>query len=120
MKLKRERERVRKHQIMDRNLILKKKFDFFIEFLDNFFHNFLLQTIQIFLRPEKKNNLKACLRVLYVDIDVHHGDGVEEAFYTTDRVMTCSFHKFGEFFPGTGDLKVGSRHRFFLLLLLTS
>ena len=27
-------------------------------------------------------------RVLYVDIDVHHGDGVEEAFYTTDRVMT--------------------------------
>ncbi|KAK4046412.1 histone deacetylase [Microbotryomycetes sp. JL201] len=44
-------------------------------------------------------------RVLYVDIDVHHGDGVEEAFYTTDRVMTCSFHKYGEFFPGTGDLK---------------
>ena len=33
------------------------------------------------------------------------GDGVEEAFYTTDRVMTASFHKFGDFFPGTGDLK---------------
>ena len=31
-------------------------------------------------------------RVLYVDIDVHHGDGVEEAFYTTNRVMTLSFH----------------------------
>jgi acetoin utilization deacetylase AcuC-like enzyme len=45
-------------------------------------------------------------RVLYVDIDVHHGDGVEEAFYTTDRVMTCSFHKYGEFFPGTGELRV--------------
>ncbi|ORZ41039.1 histone deacetylase 1/2 [Catenaria anguillulae PL171] len=44
-------------------------------------------------------------RVLYIDIDVHHGDGVEEAFYTTDRVMTVSFHKFGEFFPGTGDLR---------------
>lgn len=44
-------------------------------------------------------------RVLYIDIDVHHGDGVEEAFYVTDRVMTCSFHKFGDFFPGTGDLK---------------
>ncbi|KAJ1901232.1 histone deacetylase [Coemansia sp. IMI 209127] len=44
-------------------------------------------------------------RVLYIDIDVHHGDGVEEAFYTTDRVMTCSFHKYGEFFPGTGDLR---------------
>ncbi|XP_072966341.1 histone deacetylase 19-like [Typha angustifolia] len=41
-------------------------------------------------------------RVLYVDIDIHHGDGVEEAFYTTDRVMTASFHKFGDYFPGTG------------------
>ncbi|OCF40254.1 histone deacetylase RPD3 [Kwoniella heveanensis CBS 569] len=44
-------------------------------------------------------------RVLYIDIDVHHGDGVEEAFYTTDRVMTCSFHKYGEFFPGTGEVR---------------
>lgn len=46
-------------------------------------------------------------RVLYIDIDIHHGDGVEEAFYTTDRVMTVSFHKYGEYFPGTGDLRVG-------------
>jgi hypothetical protein len=45
-------------------------------------------------------------RVLYIDIDVHHGDGVEEAFYTTDRVMTVSFHKYGEYFPGTGELRV--------------
>ena len=45
-------------------------------------------------------------RVLYVDIDIHHGDGVEEAFYTTDRVMTVSFHKYGEYFPGTGDIRV--------------
>lgn len=43
-------------------------------------------------------------RVLYIDIDCHHGDGVEEAFYTTDRVMTFSLHKYGEFFPGTGQL----------------
>ena len=48
-------------------------------------------------------------RVLYIDIDVHHGDGVEEAFYTTDRVMTVSFHKYGEFFPGTGELKVENK-----------
>ncbi|RDX48309.1 histone deacetylase RPD3 [Lentinus brumalis] len=46
--------------------------------------------------------LRSVPRVLYIDIDCHHGDGVEEAFYTTDRVMTCSFHKFGEYFPGTG------------------
>lgn len=44
-------------------------------------------------------------RVLYIDIDVHHGDGVEEAFYSTDRVMTVSFHKYGEYFPGTGELR---------------
>lgn len=43
--------------------------------------------------------------MLYIDIDVHHGDGVEEAFYTTDRVMTVSFHKYGEYFPGTGELR---------------
>jgi len=49
--------------------------------------------------------LKVHQRVLYVDIDIHHGDGVEEAFYTTDRVMTVSFHKYGEYFPGTGDSK---------------
>ncbi|XKL63192.1 hypothetical protein PGB90_005556 [Kerria lacca] len=48
--------------------------------------------------------LKYHQRVLYIDIDMHHGDGVEEAFFTTDRVMTISFHKYGEYFPGTGDL----------------
>mmetsp|Transcript_7974 Transcript_7974/g.24033 ORF Transcript_7974/g.24033 Transcript_7974/m.24033 type:complete len:405 (-) Transcript_7974:430-1644(-) len=55
--------------------------------------------------------LKYYARVLYIDIDVHHGDGVEEAFYCTDRVMTCSFHKFGNgFFPETGDIhETGAR-----------
>lgn len=50
-------------------------------------------------------------RVLYVDIDVHHGDGVEEAFYASPRVMTVSFHKYGDYFPGTGaldDIGVGA------------
>eukprot|EP00924_Labyrinthula_sp_SR-Ha-C_P015440 maker-scaffold_84-snap-gene-0.50-mRNA-1 protein AED:0.03 eAED:0.03 QI:63/0.75/0.8/1/1/1/5/432/463 len=49
--------------------------------------------------------LKYHERVLYIDIDIHHGDGVEEAFYSTNRVMTLSFHKFGDYFPGTGDYK---------------
>lgn len=44
-------------------------------------------------------------RVMYIDIDIHHGDGVEEAFYSTDRVLTVSFHKYGKFFPGTGSIK---------------
>lgn len=44
-------------------------------------------------------------RVLYIDIDVHHGDGVQEAFYANPRVMTVSFHKYdGQFFPGTGSI----------------
>ena len=47
--------------------------------------------------------LKVHERVLYIDIDVHHGDGVEEAFLTTDRVLTCSLHKYKDFFPGTGN-----------------
>ena len=42
-------------------------------------------------------------RVLYLDIDVHHGDAVEQAFYHTNRVMTVSFHQYGNgFFPNTG------------------
>jgi len=47
--------------------------------------------------------LKTFSRVLYIDIDIHHGDGVEEAFYLTNRVMTLSFHQSGNnFFPRTG------------------
>lgn len=42
-------------------------------------------------------------RVLYLDIDAHHGDGVQEAFYDTDQVLTISLHESGiYFFPGTG------------------
>lgn len=42
-------------------------------------------------------------RVAYVDIDAHHGDGVQNAFYDDDRVLTISFHESGRFlFPGTG------------------
>ena len=43
------------------------------------------------------------LRVVYLDLDVHHGDGVEAAFYNTDRVLTISLHQNGHtIFPGTG------------------
>ncbi|MEJ2656337.1 MAG: acetoin utilization protein AcuC [Desulfobacterales bacterium] len=43
------------------------------------------------------------LRVVYLDIDVHHGDGVEAAFYHTDQVLTISLHQHGHtLFPGTG------------------
>lgn len=42
-------------------------------------------------------------RVAYVDIDAHHGDGVQAAFYDTDKVLTISLHEDGRYlFPGTG------------------
>ncbi len=43
------------------------------------------------------------LRVAYVDIDAHHGDGVQQAFYRDPNVLTISTHERGErLFPGTG------------------
>jgi acetoin utilization protein AcuC len=42
-------------------------------------------------------------RVAYVDVDVHHGDGVEQIFYDDPRVLTISLHETGQMlFPGTG------------------
>jgi acetoin utilization protein AcuC len=42
-------------------------------------------------------------RVAYLDFDAHHGDGVQKAFYETDRVLTLSLHETGHtLFPGTG------------------
>ncbi len=42
-------------------------------------------------------------RVAYVDIDVHHGDGVEQIFWDDPRVLTISLHESGRaLFPGTG------------------
>ncbi len=42
-------------------------------------------------------------RVAYVDVDTHHGDGVQEFFYADPRVLTISLHESGRYlFPGTG------------------
>jgi acetoin utilization protein AcuC len=42
-------------------------------------------------------------RIAYVDIDVHHGDGVQAAFYADPRVLTVSLHQHpATLFPGTG------------------
>ncbi|MBW1896606.1 MAG: acetoin utilization protein AcuC [Deltaproteobacteria bacterium] len=42
-------------------------------------------------------------RVLYLDVDAHHGDGVQWAFYRDTRVLTVSFHQDGRtLFPGSG------------------
>ena len=42
-------------------------------------------------------------RIAYVDVDVHHGDGVQFIFYDDPRVLTISIHQYAPwFFPGTG------------------
>jgi acetoin utilization deacetylase AcuC-like enzyme/GNAT superfamily N-acetyltransferase len=44
-------------------------------------------------------------KVLYIDFDAHHGDGVQRSFYDDPRVMTVSFHETGRYlFPGTGEI----------------
>ncbi len=48
--------------------------------------------------------VEAGLRVAYVDLDAHHGDGVQAAYYDDPRVLTVSIHESGRFlFPGTGE-----------------
>ena len=43
------------------------------------------------------------LRVAYIDIDCHHGDGVQMGHYDSDQVLTISIHESGQWlFPGTG------------------
>jgi acetoin utilization protein AcuC len=49
-------------------------------------------------------HLKKDIRVAYLDIDCHHGDGVQWIFYDDPNVLTISFHESGKFlFPGTGN-----------------
>jgi acetoin utilization deacetylase AcuC-like enzyme/GNAT superfamily N-acetyltransferase len=44
-------------------------------------------------------------KVLYIDFDAHHGDGVQRAFYDDPRVLTISLHETGRYlFPGSGDV----------------
>jgi acetoin utilization protein AcuC len=60
------------------------------------------------------NDLALAIRVLtrhglwvaYIDVDVHHGDGVQQILYDDGRVMTISLHESGQFlFPGSGDVR---------------
>ncbi|MBQ4897399.1 acetoin utilization protein AcuC [Paenibacillus sp. Marseille-P2973] len=51
-------------------------------------------------------------RVLYVDTDVHHGDGVQWSFYSDPEVCTYSIHETGKYlFPGTGYLNERGEHQ---------
>lgn len=67
---------------------------------------------------ERVTRLHPGLRVAYVDIDAHHGDGVEAAFADRSDVLTCSIHESGQYlFPGTGaarDIGTGTGRGFAL------
>lgn len=50
-------------------------------------------------------------RVAYVDIDVHHGDGVQQIWFDDPNVLTCSIHEDGRtLFPGTGSIDETGAH----------
>lgn len=54
---------------------------------------------------ERATRARPGLKVAYVDIDVHHGDGVEEAFYDRSDVLTVSVHESGAYlYPGSGNV----------------
>ncbi len=57
-----------------------------------------------------KAMVEAGLRVAYIDIDCHHGDGVQMGHYESDQVLTISIHESGQYlFPGTGHVQeIGS------------
>ncbi|KAK6199511.1 histone deacetylase [Scheffersomyces amazonensis] len=52
---------------------------------------------------------KSFSRVFYLDLDLHHGNGVENAYRASKNVLTCSIHRYDiGFYPGSGSLKDSS------------
>lgn len=52
-------------------------------------------------------------RVFYLDLDLHHGDGVEAAYWNSKNVATCLIHRFElGFYPGTGSLESSEENRY--------
>lgn len=51
-------------------------------------------------------------KIFYLDLDLHHGDGVEAAFEFSQKVTTCSIHMYDiGFYPGTGSLESSGKHK---------
>jgi len=64
----------------------------------------IFNDIAVAIKHLKK--LKKDIKIVYLDIDCHHGDGVQWLFYDDPNVLTISFHESGKFlFPGTGEIK---------------
>ncbi|KAK5643273.1 hypothetical protein RI129_007118 [Pyrocoelia pectoralis] len=102
------------------NLLAESKCDIAINWFGGWHHaqrdeaegfcyvNDIVIAIQILTRSFAK--------ILYIDLDVHHGNGVQNAFELSQKILTLSFHKFSPgFYPGSGNVdEVGSqRGRYF-------
>uniref|UniRef100_A0A1Y1M2X5 Histone deacetylase n=2 Tax=Photinus pyralis TaxID=7054 RepID=A0A1Y1M2X5_PHOPY len=97
------------------NLLAERKCDFAINWFGGWHHaqrdeaegfcyvNDIVIAIQTLTRSFTK--------ILYVDLDVHHGNGVQNAFELSPKILTLSFHKYSPgFYPGGGNVdEVGSR-----------
>ena len=63
--------------------------------------NDIVLAIRQLLHPPNSSCIRI-RRVLYLDVDIHHPDGVQSAFYSTDEVLTASFHRHAAgFFPAS-------------------
>jgi len=93
--------------------LLENNFDICLNWLGGWHHakrskasgfcyvNDINGAINYFVQNKKK--------VLYIDLDVHHGDGVEEEFKLSPKVLTYSIHHFAAgFFPNTGNISANN------------
>ncbi|EGW30300.1 uncharacterized protein SPAPADRAFT_52397 [Spathaspora passalidarum NRRL Y-27907] len=56
---------------------------------------------------------QAYKRIFYLDLDLHHGDGVERGYFQSRNVGTCSIHRYDKgFYPGTGSLESSDKYRY--------
>ena len=93
--------------VLGARLLIEKKYNKVLQFGGGFHHArrnlaagfCIYNDLALAIKEMTKNNL----HVVYLDLDVHHGDGVQEIFYSDENVMTISIHESGEYlFPGTG------------------
>ncbi|MEJ2617371.1 MAG: hypothetical protein P8Z35_20635, partial [Ignavibacteriaceae bacterium] len=93
--------------VLGARLLIENKYNKVMQFGGGFHHAHrslaagfcIYNDLAFAIKEMTKNNL----HVVYLDLDVHHGDGIQEIFYSDENVMTISIHESGEYlFPGTG------------------
>ena len=93
--------------VLAAKLLIENKYKKVIQFGGGFHHAHLNLAAGFCIYNDLALAIKEMIEknwhVVYLDLDVHHGDGVQEIFYSDENVMTISLHESGEYlFPGTG------------------